>query len=119
VQSPTHDFNCQPASANPLMTGLVFSWNPHTGEVWGPDADKVRAMAQWGSVHAHPLPWAWTLGPDPLKSYTDMAAIVGSHWVLPPALQAHYPVLPNDGIPEATYTDANGLLHLGRDLLNF
>jgi hypothetical protein len=113
------NFNCRSPSGNPNMPGLVFSWNPETGEVSGPDADLVRTMATWGSVDAHPTPWAWTLGPEPLKSYTDMAAIVGSCWILPPELADHYPQLPDDGIPEFTYVDEEGLMHLGRDKLTY
>lgn len=101
------------------MTGLVFSWDPETGEVSGPDADEVRTMATWGNVDAHPMPWAGTLGPDPLKSYTDMAAIVGSHWALPDELADHYPQLADDGIPEFTYIDADGVGHIGRDQLTY
>ncbi|MCV2359640.1 hypothetical protein LNV08_11735 [Paucibacter sp. TC2R-5] len=112
------DFNCRSQSGNPLMPGLVFSWNPLTGEVSGPDADEVRKMATWGSVPAHPTPWAWTLGPDPLKSYTDMAAVVGSYWNLPPELVQYYPVWEEDeSIPEFTYVDADGVGHIGRDQL--
>ena len=101
------------------MEGLSFSWDPQAGEVSGPDADKVRQMAAWGNVAAHPMSWAWTLGPDPLKSYTDMAAIVGSRWALPAELADHYPQIEDDGIPEFTAVDADGVLHIGRDQLTY
>jgi hypothetical protein len=113
------NFNCRSSSGNPKMEGLVFSWDPQTGELAGPDAAQVREMSTWGQVPADPRPWAWTLGPEPLKSYTDMAAIVGAYWVVPPELAGHYPQLEDDGIPEVSYTDADGLLHFGRDMLTY
>ena len=112
-------FNCRPTSANPGATSLVFAWNPDTGEVTGRDAPLIRDMATWKRVSAHPLPWAWDLSAEPLRSYVDMAALVGSHWVLPDELVAHYPQVPDDGIPEATFVDADGVTVLGRDLLTY
>lgn len=110
-------FNCPPLSANPGATSLDFSWDPVSGVLSGRDADRVRAMAAWTTVDAHPMPWDWTLT-DPLHSYTDMAAIVGSHWLLPPELAPHYPQIEMDVvIPEATYVDADGVTVLGRDQL--
>lgn len=108
-------FNCPPTSGSPLATPLVFSWNPDTGEVSGPGAEEVRGISRCGGVSAHPLPWAWEFGPDPLRSYTDMAAIVGSYWRLPDELADHYPQLEDDGIPELTYVDADGVTVIGRD----
>jgi hypothetical protein len=86
-----HSFNCPPISANMLAEPLVFTWDPDTGEVTGPDAALVLDMATWGQVQAHPLPWVWRLSADPLRSWTDMAAIVGTEWHLPTELRAHYP----------------------------
>jgi hypothetical protein len=52
-----------------------------------------------------------------------MAAIVGSHWHLPPELASHYPQIEDDewnaAIPDATYVDADGVTVLGRDHLTY
>lgn len=85
-------FNCPPTSGNPLARPLVFSWDHEAGTVTGPDADQVRALAQPGIVIlAHPLPWTVTLGEAPLRSWRDMAAVVGTAWRVPPELAPHYP----------------------------
>lgn len=86
-----HSFNCAPLSASLMAEPLVFTWNPDTGEVEGPDAELVRRIASEVQVPAHPRPWAWELSADPLRSWVDMAAIVGSEWVLPAVLREHYP----------------------------
>lgn len=112
-------FTCRPLSANPGATSLEFAWDPETGELAGRDAQQVRKMAAWGQVDAHPMPWAWTLGADPLRSYTDMAAIVGSCWQLPAELVEHYPQLEDEGMPEFTYVDADGVMVAGRDMLTY
>lgn len=91
------DFDCPPISGNAAARRLVFSWNPETGEVEGPGADTIRERVQDGAVIAHPMPWSWELGDDPLRSWIDMAAIVGSEWRLPPELVDHYPKPPDDG----------------------
>jgi len=75
----------------------VFSWDPRTGELSGPDAPWVRECVRMaldaGEVGAHPLPWGIPVT-DPLHSLTEMAAIVGFEHRLPPELAAHYPRLP-------------------------
>ncbi len=70
---------------------LVFDWDVTTGAVFGPAAARILDMATWGTVSAHPSPWSWNLGPEPTKSLTDMAAILGWAHRLPEDLQAHYP----------------------------
>jgi len=102
------NFNCDPLSGSLLAEPLVFTWDSDTGEVSGPDAELVRKMAGWETVAAHPLPWSWKLGPDPLRSWEDMAAIVGSEWALPPELLKHYPPAPERGDPP-TDDDGNPL----------
>ena len=76
---------------------LVFDWDIETGAVSGPDAARILNMASWPMVEAHPLPWVWILGPEPTKSLTDMAAILGWAHRLPEDLQAHYPRPADDG----------------------
>jgi hypothetical protein len=87
-------FNCPPLSASVLARPLVFTWDPETGEVAGPDADLVRKLAAFDAIDAHPAPGTHRLGEAPLHSWVDMAAIVGSEWELPLELRAHYPQPP-------------------------
>lgn len=86
------DFNCPPVSGNPGFQSLVFSWDPETGKVSGLDAATVRELAKPGAViDAHPYPRTWKLGREPLKSRTDLAAIIGTRWRVPEELLADYP----------------------------
>ncbi len=94
IQTMRHAFTCPPIRRNPGVRPLVFGWDPETGEVDGPGAEIIRQRVQDGAVIAHPMPWGWTLGPDPLRSWRDMAAIVGSEWLLPAELEGHYPEPP-------------------------
>ncbi len=89
---------------------LVFDWDATTGEVSGPDAARILAMAKWPSVNARPVPWVWNLGPDPTRSLTDMAAILGWSHELPDELAAHYPQPEGDEF-EATAIGADGSEH--------
>jgi len=94
---------------------IVFDWDESTGEVKGQDAEKIKDMATWGSVYAHPCPWSWTLSADPLKSKTDMAVIIGWEHRLPPDLIDFYPKPEDDGFPDVTYVDEDGITVIGRD----
>ena len=67
----------------PHAQALVFDWDITTGEVSGPGAQWILDMAKGSSIDAHPLPWGWTFSSTPLKSKTDMAAIVGLQHELP------------------------------------
>jgi hypothetical protein len=52
----------------------------------------VRELAQPGvRIDVHPLPQGVQLGEDPLRSWRDMAVIVGSEWEIPDELRPHYP----------------------------
>jgi len=82
-------FNCPPISGNPAAQPPVFPWDPEAGTVTGPCADQVREHAQPGArFDAHPLPWSVTMGSDPLRSWRDMAFIVGTSWRVPLEAQA-------------------------------
>lgn len=94
-----------------------FSWNDETGEVTGPDAAEVLEISRWGGIDVHPLPFAHEFSAEPLKSKTDMAAIIGRDHRLPPELVPFYPRPNDDGAPEKTYTDESGAVVIGRDLL--
>lgn len=95
----------------------VFDWDEEAGVVTGPDAAIINDMATWGSISAHPCPWAWDFGPEPLKSKTDMAAIIGWEHALPIELVGFYPKLEDDGIPDKSYIDEDGVEVLGRDVI--
>lgn len=88
-------FRCQPSSGNPAAVTLEFTWDPETGEIGGPGAPLILERIAWGAVQLHPMSSApWKLGRDPLRSWRDMAAIVGSEWQLPEEIAPHYPYLP-------------------------
>jgi hypothetical protein len=70
---------------------LVFDWDSETGEISGPSADHILQFSKGGSIPIHPHPQGWDLSPEPLKSKTDMAAIIGIWHKLPEDLIEHYP----------------------------
>ncbi|HXG27270.1 MAG TPA: hypothetical protein VNJ47_00275 [Nevskiales bacterium] len=81
---------------------LILSWDPETGEISGPGAAFVRGRMEGspdGFVSCHPVPYYHPLSRDPLRSMTDMAAILGFEYKLPDDLQEHYPQPEED--PEA------------------
>ncbi len=88
-----HEFNLQPISRN--SKPLVFGWDSSTGELWGPDADTVKRLADMaitdGSVCVEPMPASVEIK-DPLRNESEMAAILGSRWHLPEDIGKHYPV---------------------------
>jgi hypothetical protein len=98
---------------------LVFDWDITTGEVSGTGAQWILDAAQHGSTAAHPLPWQWTFSKTPLKSKTDMAAIVGYQHALPADLAPFYPQLSGNGAPDTSYTDTDGVVVIGNDALTF
>lgn len=112
-----HHFNLQPTvwHAKPW----VFDWDDEAGEIFGPNANDVRAIASWGGVSAHPLPWAWEFSKNPLKNKTDMAAIIGWEHRLPDELVDYYPRLPDDDTPEETYVDEDGIVVIGKDRMTY
>lgn len=87
-------FNCPTTSGNPLMGPLVFDWDEETGTVSGPDADFILESASSAGIQIHPLPSYHTFSAQPLKSRTDMAAIIGLWHRVPEALLACYPQVP-------------------------
>ena len=83
--------NCRPISRGTADHPLVAEWDSEAGTITGRDAELLRAILADGGVVAHPMPWGWTFGPEPLRSLTDMAAAIGASWHLPPELVPHYP----------------------------
>ncbi len=89
----TH-YECQPAVWHEKP--LIFDWDADTGDIEGPGASRIKEMAGWGEVAAHPTPWVWNLSKSPLQNKTDMAAIIGYWWVLPDDLASFYPQIDED-----------------------
>lgn len=87
-------YECKPAVWH--ETALIFDWDIETGEVSGSDADRIKEMAGWRSISAHPQGHRWKLSSTPLKNKTDMAAIIGKWWRLPADLVPFYPKFPPD-----------------------
>lgn len=113
-----HHFNLQPTvwHAKPW----VFDWDDTTGELTGPDAAIIRAEASIGGAFCHPCPaWPHEFSHEPLKSKTDMAAIIGWEHRLPDELADYYPRLPDDDTPEVTYIDEDGIVVIGKDRMTY
>lgn len=109
-----HHYNLQPTvwHAKPW----VFDWDEESGLVTGRDAELIIAESKMGGAACHPCPaWPHEFSPEPLKSKTDMAAIIGWEHRLPDDLADYYPKLPDDGFPEKTYVDEEGITVIGRD----
>ena len=71
-----------------------FTWDDEAGTVTGPSAAEVLEMASWRGIVYGPRQGTWGFSAEPLKSKTDMAAIVGYEHRLPPELIGHYPKAP-------------------------
>jgi hypothetical protein len=99
-----HHFNCHSSRAGD-QDPLVLDWDDETGEVTGPGADFVLAVFRDGIVGARPEPWSWNL--TSTKNRTDMAAVIGSWWVLPKELAADYPKQEDDDDPYFRDMDGN------------
>jgi len=117
-----HHLHCLPLwsdAQSPFNQPLVLDWDEQAGTVSGPGAALLLALWAEGSAIIVPPPGAaWPLGPDSLRSRTDMAALIGQAWCVPPFLVDAYPV-DNGGFPDKTYTDADGVVHLGLDQVLF
>jgi hypothetical protein len=92
-----HHFDCPTFSGNPLIKPLVFDWDDEAGTVSGPGAEDILRWAAAGGVPMHPMPAGHTFSAEPLKSRTDLAAIIGLLHRLPPELQDAYPLLDEGG----------------------
>lgn len=100
----SHHFECPPFSGNPLIEPLIFDWDDVAGTVSGPGAVEIRRLAKAGGVPMHPLPAGHLFSADPLKSRTDLAAIIGLQHRLPPELADAYPDL-IEGKADPDYKD--------------
>jgi hypothetical protein len=74
---------------------LEFEWDPETGELKGRDAAEVRRLiaeaVRSGSIVIHPQPTVYEITTDPLRDPEAFAAVIGTHYRLPPELTAVYP----------------------------
>jgi hypothetical protein len=87
------DFH-EPAALKPRLWHefpLVFDWDEETGKISGTFAARILAFAACRPAPLHPYPQSRDLSPEPLKSKTNMAAIIGFHHELPEDLIGHYP----------------------------
>lgn len=100
-------FNCKPLSANPLVEPLVFDWDSVSGTVSGTSAELIRQAAAEGGTRVHPMPAFHEFGAEPLKSRTDMAAIIGLLHQLPTELADAYPVVDDEPVA-VEVLDADG-----------
>ena len=80
---------------------FVFDWDDTTGEISGRDAASVLKSFEEGYVPAHPIPADHIL--TSTKSKTDIAAIIGYSYILPPELEGYY--------PEINYNFDDGVLY--------
>jgi len=80
-----------------IGAALEFAWDPETGEVRGPDADYVRAVAAEGLHNGvatgYPYPTVYPIT-DPLRKPGELAVLLGNLWLLPGELAEAYPVPP-------------------------
>jgi hypothetical protein len=82
-----HHFEC-PHLWRDDKAPLVFDWDDETGEITGPGAEEILEQFRFGSVGtAEPASWPLTS----TKSKTDLAAVVGKRYILPPELTGYYP----------------------------
>lgn len=87
-------FHCPSFSGNPDIKPLVFDWDEVAGTVSGPDADYIRSRAAAGGMPINPPPSHHEFSAEPLKSRTDVAAIIGLWHRVPDDLIAWYPQVP-------------------------
>jgi len=80
-----------------------LDWDPETGNLSGPQAEMIRSVAQEaqaaGIISIDPAPASFSIT-DPLKNRSEMAALLGNFWKLPPELADDYPVVENPILPD-------------------
>lgn len=111
-------FNCPPQDLG-RVEALIFEWDQDAGQVTGPGAEVLQRMAARGWALFGPIPRAeWPLSDEPFRSATDLAALVGENWIVPPELLEHYPELEGEA-PDVSFTDAEGVFHPGKDQVRY
>jgi hypothetical protein len=114
-----HHFECSPLVdyLETTTSSLVFDWDDETGDVTGRDAEFILAEFRSGCTSIHPRPATWDL--TSTKNKTDLAAVIGDFWKLPPELADHYPQIEEDDWPEEDYIDEDGVAVIGRNSVVF
>ncbi|MFA6971648.1 MAG: hypothetical protein WC208_09645 [Gallionella sp.] len=106
-----HKYTLKPAVWH--QQPLVFEWDAATGEIRGPDADKVLGMIasaiKEGSMTGHPYPTSYEIT-DPLHRPAEMAVLLGQYWILPDDLASAYPN-PGTDDERSFIADENGVEH--------
>lgn len=86
---------------------LDFEWDADSGEVRGPDAQRIRTLTADAVrdrvVIGSPYPTAHDIS-DPLRRKSEMAVVLGNYWMLSGDLLDAYPV-------SAKEKDAEGDVH--------
>lgn len=83
---------CEPSTGNPKVPSLDLAWNEDAGTISGAGVEWIRELISEGWVKCHPGPgWFHKLSTNPLRSRTDMAALIGCAHRIPAALVDAYP----------------------------
>jgi hypothetical protein len=89
-----------PSSKLTKARALSFSWDDETGALAGRDAkivgDFIANAERQRFVPIEPHPQGYRIGQAPYSA-TDLAAILGQWYELPPILEAARPIGENDG----------------------
>ncbi|MCB1042865.1 MAG: hypothetical protein KDC35_07995 [Acidobacteria bacterium] len=71
-------------------SGGTVSWDPETGEIWGPQSEEVRELIERavrrGGVVTHPYPTFYEVD-DPWHNVRDFALVVSQFWKVPAILR--------------------------------
>ena len=115
-----HDYVCPPTVWHEKP--LVFTWDDVTGEVTGPDAGRILLASQDAGIVGHPYPTYWEFDGGAgdgkhIKSRDTLALIIGQDHALPDDLKDFYPSAAVDDMPDVSYTDADGVFVIGRDMI--
>jgi hypothetical protein len=113
-----HEYMCAPTVWHEKP--LVFTWDDVTGEVSGPDAERILLLSQDSGLVGHPYPTYWEFADGcgdgkHIRSRQTLALIVGQAHALPDDLKPDYPLPQADDRPDVSFTDADGTVVIGRD----
>lgn len=108
---------CEPATGNPNIPRLDLVWDESAGTLSGDGEEWLRELMSAGSVRCHPGPGhTHTLSTDPLRSRTDMAALIGCSHRIPAELAEDYPFGPDEDIVVELLDEAGRVMGVERVL---